>query len=510
LDGPTQVVETAVPLSMAAHAERTFARMDARAHFRLLLRSLPVLIALPVIAGGAAYGYTKLQTPLYEATASVYVSAQSAASATDLSQGNTYTQEVVKSYAQIAVKPIVLDQVIKRLGLDTTPAALAPRVTADAPLNTTVLNISAVDASPAQSAAIANAVTTALVDVVPELSPSATGTKKSSIKITPVQSAVEPAGPISPNLPRNLALGLILGLALAVAYAYARAALDVRIRSVQDVQAVTDRPILGGLLYDRSVPAHPLVVHLDPKDPRAESFRTMRTNLQFIEFAGKSRLVVVTSALPSEGKSTSASNLAIALADAGERVLLVDADLRRPRVHTLFGLDGAVGLTDVLIGRQTLADAAQPWGDRGLAVLPSGAIPPNPSELLQSHAMLDLLATLREDYDTVIIDAPPVLPVTDAAILAKLTDGAIVVAAANRSSRNHLRAALTALEQVRANVLGMVVTMLPRRGADAGGYGYGYSYGPAKESPARGKQKRSKTLPVQIEQWQQKPHPSAR
>jgi polysaccharide biosynthesis transport protein len=176
---------------------------------------------------------------------------------------------------------------------------------------------------------------------------------------------------------------------------------------------------------------------------------------------------VVTSSISSEGKSTTAINLAITLADAGSRVALVDADLRRPSIADYMGLEGEVGLTTVLIGLASLEDAIQPWGNSGLHVMPSGQVPPNPSELLGSRSMVTLLEQLTSQYDIVLVDTPPLLPVTDAAILAKITGGALVVAAADNLHRQQLADGLGALEDVGARVLGVVLNRLPHKQLNA-------------------------------------------
>jgi succinoglycan biosynthesis transport protein ExoP len=219
-------------------------------------------------------------------------------------------------------------------------------------------------------------------------------------------------------------------------------------------------------------------VHDDPRSPRAESFRTLRTNLQFLDIGRENRSFVVTSSIQGEGKSTTVANLAITLADAGARVLVVDADLRRPKLHEYLGLEGAVGLTDLLIGRAEPADVIQPWGKGDLFVLPAGKIPPNPSELLGSEALVTLLAEFNRAFDIVLFDSAPLLPVTDGAILARLVGGTIVVCAAGKTHKGQLKGALANLSNVDTPVSGIVITMLPTKGPDAYGYGrYGYSYG---------------------------------
>ena len=276
-------------------------------------------------------------------------------------------------------------------------------------------------------------------------------------------------------------LGLLLGLGLAVM----RELLDTSVKSAEDVAELTETPVLGGILFDPIAPKRPLLSDLESHSPRVEAFRILRTNLQFVDIDRDKKVVVVTSSLPGEGKTSTASNVALALHSAGERTLLVDGDMRRPQLATLFGLEPAVGLTTVLLGRMDLADAIQTHAATGLDVLTSGNLPPNPAELLQSHAMGQLLKEVREDYDVVVIDAPPLLPVTDAALIAAQVDGAMVVVRQGKTSRDQLSHAMDRLEAVGARPLGIAMNMVPagRRNRSYGGYGYGYGsygYGPEK------------------------------
>lgn len=462
----TRVREEGSDLEENAHLELT-------EYVRVLRRHWALISAVALTATAAATVASLLQAPTYQAIAKVYVSTTSP-SVQDLSQGNSYLQQVVKSYADVATTPYVLDPVIKQLHLHTTPALLAQSVTASAPVDTVIVEIDARNHDPGRAAQIADGVSTSLIQVVGKLVPQ-TGSA-SPVKITQVQSATVPAEPTSPNVPLYIGVGFLLGLALGVGLAVLRETLDTRVRSESDVSGVTSAPILGRIALDARATSRPLIVQIDARDRRAESFRSLRTNLQFLDFKEQVRSIVLTSAIEGEGKSTSVANLAIALADAGERVVVVEADLRRPKVADYFGLEGSVGLTDVLIGRERLGAALQTWGRSNMAVLPAGQVPPNPSELLGSAAMARVLQSLGEEFTTILIDAPPLLPVTDAAVLSKLASGAIVICAAGRSRRPQLSAALAALDAVGARVLGVVLTMVPTRGPDSYGYGtYGYS-----------------------------------
>ncbi|WP_166874676.1 polysaccharide biosynthesis tyrosine autokinase [Salinibacterium sp. ZJ450] len=452
--------------------------MELRDYIRILRKSWILIVLLTLVGVGAAATVSLIQTPKYSATSKVFVSTQPGGSVSDLAQGNSFTVQRVNTYSDLVATPIVLLPVIAELGLEISEGQLGEAITASAPLNTSIIEIAVTNSDPVLAADIANATSQSLTNVVDQIEKPLEDDAVSPVKLTLVQQATVPALPVSPNVPLNIALGLLVGLALGVGLAVLREVLDTRIRNERDVEAITDTAIIGGIVYDPKAKDRPLIVHDDPRSPRSESFRTLRTNLQFLDVGRGGHSFVITSSVQSEGKSTTAANLAIALADSGTKVLLVDADLRRPKVDAYMGLEGAVGITDVLIGRAELADVVQPWGRSRLSVLPAGKIPPNPSELLGSATMARLISTLDAQYDVVIFDAPPLLPVTDAAILAKLVGGAIVVVAAGRTHKNQLTGALAALETVGAGVSGLVLTMLPTKGPDAYGYGnYGYGYG---------------------------------
>jgi len=437
-----------------------------------------VLVAGTVIA--AAVAATLVATPVYTASAQVYVSVRSAESTTDLLQGSNFTQRQVKSYTDLVTTPRVLDPVIEHLDLDVTPDELAATVRASSPLDTSLITIQVDHPEPQMASDIANSVAESLATEVLALEKPPAG--PSPVRISTVRNASPPIAPSSPDLVRNVALGVLLGLAAGFGIAVLREVLDTRVRTTDDVRAITDTSIMTSMAHDESHVDRPLVVRSDPHSPRAEAFRRLRTNLQFLDVAEHLRSIIVTSSLPTEGKSTVAVNLAITLADAGSRVVLVDADLRRPSVAEYLGIEGSAGLTTVLIGRAELDDVVQPWGGGNLHVLPSGQTPPNPSEMVGSRAMAWLLGELTGRYDVVVIDTPPLLPVTDAAILARIADGALVVAGANRLHRNELREALGSLEAVGARVLGLVVNHLDRKQSDA--YSYHY-YGSDENDPRR-------------------------
>lgn len=284
---------------------------------------------------------------------------------------------------------------------------------------------------------------------------------------------------VSPSLVRNLGLGIVLGLLVGVGQAVLRETLDTRISSIEDLTRIIDRPLLGAIGFDSSAKDKPLLTDIESHAPRAEGFRVLRTNLQFVDVDREKKVYVVTSSVPSEGKTTTAVNLAISLAQAGVKVMLIEGDLRRPRAATRLGLDGVVGVTNVLVGRVELGEAIQKHADSELDFLASGPIPPNPAELLQSQAMADMLELLRETYDVVLIDAPPLLPVTDAALISAHADGAILIVRHGKATRDQVKLSRERLDHVDARLVGVVMNMAPTKGR---GYGYGYGYGYAPDT----------------------------
>jgi capsular exopolysaccharide synthesis family protein len=448
--------------------------MELSDYIRVLRKSWLIIVAAALVGVAAAAAYSLTRTPIYAAESQVFVSTQGSGTTAELQQGNTFTQARVTTYANLVTTPLVMAPVIDDLGIDATAAELAKHVAASSAINTTIISIAVQDADPVLAADIANELSQSLTETVQKIETPA-GSDVSPVLLTSVTEAQPSTVPVSPNVPLNLILGGLVGLALGIGIAILREVLDTRVRTQRDVAAVTDRPLIGAIPFDPRAKDRALIVHDDPLSPRSEAFRALRTNLQFLDMDG-GHSFVITSSLPSEGKSTTALNLALALADAGKNVALLDADLRKPKVAEYLGIEGGAGLTDVLIGRARVEDVMQSWGDRSLYVLPSGRIPPNPSELLGSQHMQTLLADLERSFDVVICDAPPLLPVTDAAILAKQTSGAIVIVSTGRTTTHQLSSAIEALDTVGARVAGLVMTMTPTKGPDSYGYGYGYGY----------------------------------
>lgn len=450
--------------------------VELRDYLRILHRNWVLIVALTIVGGAGAFGYSLLQKPTYEATTRLYVSVRSDSSAvTELAQGTTFARQAVVSFVDVVDSALVLDRVIDDLNLDTTAEQLSHSIDASSPTNSVIIVIKVTNPDAARAAAIANSVGTNFADVVVNRLEKPSGDNASLVRVETIEPALVPTAPASPHTTLNVIIGIVLGLALGIGVALVRTVLDTRIHSLHDIEAATEAPVLGGIALDPEARKRPLIVHADPRTPRAESFRSLRTNLQFVDVDGESRSFVISSAGPGEGKSTTAANLAIALSETGARVVLVDGDLRLPRVAEYMGLEGGAGLTDVLIGRADLVDVLQKWGTGNLFVLPSGKTPPNPSELLGSQAMQRTLEALSSAFDYVLIDAPPLLLVTDAAVVSRFASGVLMVAASGMTRKPQLTAAVEKLSAIESRIFGVIVTMLPSKGPDSYGYG-AYSY----------------------------------
>lgn len=443
---------------------------------RILRRRWIPIVATGVAGVAAAAGVSALQTPTYESMTQVFVSTETGETSNDLAQSNAYTLSRVLTYAELASSERVLADVVADLGLDVDVRDLARAIEAAPVPDTTIIQIVARSDDPDEAAAIASATATSLAEVVADIE--GTTTQESPVRLTTVEEARPPESASSPQWVLALVLGGLLALAIATTVAVLRDVLDTRIRSPHDVELATHHPVIGTIAFDERAADRPLVVHEAPHDFRAEAYRSLRTNLLFVEVEDGQRTFVVTSSVAGEGKTTATANLAIALAQSGQTVLLIDADLRKPKVADTLGIEGRVGLTTVLIGDAEVDDAVQEWGGTGLFVLPAGRVPPNPSELLGSRAMESLLRRLEREFDWILVDAPPLLPVTDAAVLGTRTAGAIVVAASGRTTRGQLDAALARLGTVDVRIAGILLTMLPTSAGHAYAYGYGYGYGP--------------------------------
>ena len=445
--------------------------MDLHGYVQAVRKYWWLVLLMTGLCVGASIVLTYTATPQYESSVTFFVSTSANADGTAL-QADQYAQRRVNSYVGLLTSEKLAQSVIDNAHLDMTVSEVTGSIAAAADLNTVLLTATVTNSSPERSLAIATAISTQFGQMVAQLDNHGSP-ENANVVLNVVSGPTLNPVPVSPRKTLNIGLGVLLGLALGLAAAILREVLDNTVRSPQVLRTMSEAPVLGVIAADRGSKKSPLIVDNHARSVRAEAFRQLRTNLQFIDAARPVGVLVVTSSIANEGKSTTAINLAVSFSDSGRRVLLIEADLRRPRVAEYLDLEGAVGLTNVLVGQAAIDDVLQPWGRGGLTVLPSGTIPPNPSELMGSPLMAELIIQLRKSFDMIIIDTPPVLPVTDAAVASRLVDGVVLVVRYGKTTRNQVSTALRSLTAVDARVLGTVLTMSPVKGAEAySAYGY--------------------------------------
>ncbi|HVV30694.1 MAG TPA: polysaccharide biosynthesis tyrosine autokinase [Mycobacteriales bacterium] len=448
--------------------------VELRDYLRVLRKGWPAILACVAIGAGVGGVITIATKPVYKATVQVFVATSGTNDATQLAQGNTFTQERVQSYTSIATSPAVTDPVIKKLRLAIDNQDLAAKISADAPQNKVLINLHVTDRNPRDAAAIANAVA-AQFDTVVSGTEQTDASGKPVVKLSVIHPATVPDSAVKPNKPLNVGLGVVLGLLVGIGVVVLRDLLDSTLKGPADLEEL-DLAVLGHVPFDKRASKFPIAFRDDPHGSRAEAYRQLRTNLLFVNVDKPPRVIAVTSALPGEGKTTTALNLAAALAESGARVCLLEADLRRPSLARQLGLIGEVGFTTALIGQAPVTSLMQNVG-RNLAVLTSGPVPPNPSELLISTHARETVAELAEQVDFVIIDTAPLLPVTDGAEVATIADATIIVARAGKTTHEQAQRSVEALTKVDKAAAGVVLNRVNRsRGHYA--YEYGYYYRP--------------------------------
>ena len=291
--------------------------------------------------------------------------------------------------------------------------------------------------------------------------------------------ALPPTAPVSPRLSFNLTVAFAIGLLLSLLAAFVVEALDNTVKTAEAAESLLGAPVLGHLPMlspvkgrtTEDAPERDLTVFTEPASIAAEACRSIRTNLMFLSAEKEVAVLVVTSPGPRDGKTTAAISLAITMAQGGARVLLVDTDMRKPRVHRSFGIKSDRGVSTVILGDASLKDVVCHSQVPNLDLVPCGPIPPNPAELLHTDRFREFLAQCRRDYDRVVLDSPPMAPVTDPAILGNLADGVVLVLRAGHTTRDAASYARRQLTDARARILGLVINQTDRKGS-----GYGYSY----------------------------------
>lgn len=447
--------------------------MDFKQFLGVVRRRWMSVVAMVLVAVGVAslLSFVVL-TPKYQSTSTVFLSVD-VRDTTDAFTALYFVQTRATSYADLAQSEELAQRVIDVLELDMTAGELAAEVDAEVREATSLIDLTVTDEDARQAQTINDVLTEQFTAYIAELeTPGGAEDGDSQVTAQITNEASYDPAQTSPRVVLNLVVAAIIGLLLGLALALVRELFDRTIRTSEHVASITDAPVLASVGFDGDMKRAPLLTDLGGFAPRTEAFRLLRTNLQFIDLDHQPRCLVISSAVPGEGKTMTSTNLAVALAQTGRRTLIVDADLRRPRVATTLGLDPAVGLTTALVGKTSIQDAIQVHEASGLHVLASGAKPPNPTEILQSRVTQELVQRLRSSYDIVIIDAPPLLPVADASVLATFADGVLLVVRHASTGRDQVTEAVTRLQQVGGRLYGVVVNMVAKRAV--GSYYYYY------------------------------------
>lgn len=445
--------------------------MNIQDFVRLLRTRWLIICVTIVITVLAAAAITLLATPRYEASTRLFVSTTAGGSVDAVYTGNRFSQERVVSYTELLMGKTLAQRTVTKLGLDMSAGELQENVKATAKVDTVLINVTVLDESPVRARDIADALSDEFVAMARELETPEDGTMPDARVVVEERASV-PTTPVYPKPLRNLAIALAVGTLAGIGLAFLRDRLDNTVKDRKTLEDITGVGLIGTIPLDKVRRKEPAISFDSDKSAIAEAFRKLRTNLQFLAVDNPPRVIVVTSSVPNEGKSTTAINIALALAEGDHNVVLVDGDLRRPRLDKYLDLVGRVGISTVLAGRASLDDVLQKTRFPKLTALTSGAVPPNPSELLGSLAAQKVVAELRSQFDYVVIDSCPLLAVTDAAILAADADGVLLVARFGETKREQLAHAARNLKDVGAPLLGAIMTMTPARANSS----YSYSY----------------------------------
>jgi len=506
------------------------ATVDIKEYFYLFWSWIWLILLSGVIAGAAAYLISIRTTPIYQSSTRLLVSDPPALSNVNYG-GMVSSQNMTSTYAQMMVDDPVLQGVIDQLKLHTTTVELNKSITVDIVPNTQLLDVSVSDPNPAQAANIANAMASVFTNRIIQLqsqryaasldglqkqitdmdqqiaatntsisatSDSATllqlqarltqyrsiyaslvtnyeqvrlAEEQTSTSVVVSQPAAVPTIPVSPKTTRNTLLAVLAGMLLAAGAVFAVDTLDDTIKNPDEIRRKFNMPILGMIARHEQLNEKPITL-AEPRSPTAEAFRSLRTNLTFASVDAPLRRIMITSPTPQDGKTTVSANLAVVFTQGGKKVILLDADLRRPFIHHKFGLFNRIGLTNLFVNSFNGFESVIQFNSMaGLGLITSGPLPPNPAELLTSQKMMQILDQLIQRYDLVLIDTPPLLSVTDAAALAPATDGVILVVKPGVTKLSALQQALEQLRAVGARVLGVVLNEV-----NPGSRKYGYYY----------------------------------
>lgn len=445
--------------------------IDLLDYIRIIAKRKVLIIAATLVCLIIAIVATRQITPVYEASAELLVSQGQMVVDQPSGYGDAYqavimSEKLANTFSKMLTGRTVVERAIKELKLSATPADLADKISAEPVKDTQLIKITVKDTNPRQAKQLANTLGEVFSKMEKKLE---TSPSKSATDIRLVEPAVQPTSPVQPKPALNAIIAVLIGLIASIGLAFLIERLDVSVKSTEDIEKLTGVTSLGQIPFTN---VKNIVVDSDPHSLVSEAYRSVRTNIQYLNFDQSAKVILVTSPGAKEGKTTLSTNLATVLAQGGNKVLAIDCDLRRPMVHQMFDLSNDVGLANILIGKSDITLAMQQGPVEGLGIITSGPVPPNPADLLGSERMENLLNNAREIFDFIILDSPPNLAVTDAAVLASQIDGVLLASIFGRTNKHALATAKTELEKINARTLGFVINGVKLQK----GYGYNYDY----------------------------------
>ena len=518
------MIEPLVSIDLSMAGENV--EMTLRDYGNVIARRKWIVVFAVILTTVTVIALTALQTPIYSASAEVLVQPRGQDGFFDNQTNYVDPERAIDTEIQVIEGQEVNERVQENLGLSTPP----PGASASAVGSTDVISIVVNDTNASNAATLADAYAVAYVDVrreqsVNELLKASTevqiaidgiqvqidalgetdprrpalvnqlsnfNTTLDQLRVDAalrtggvaiIKSAGVPTSPIEPTPMRTTVLAAVVGVLIGLGAVFLVDYLDDKVRSEGDLDSLVDRPVLAVVPVDVPPDNRPIAIS-EPSHESVEAYRGLRTNLQFLGLDRPIRVVQVTSSIAGEGKTTTSTNLAVVLAQAGHRVAMVDADLRHPRVHEIFAVAQSPGFTDMLLGAvaKDVVNHVDIDGGHRLSVYSSGAAPSNPSEMLSGRHVKELLADMGSFYDYVIVDSSPILPVSDSVALSGSVDGVFVIVQAGRTNGGDVVETVARLDRVSAPILGLVLN----RASDSskGGYAYG-GYGGYRSAPAR-------------------------
>lgn len=455
----------------------TVEEIDIREIYQTIRKRVWIIIAITLLAAFLS-GIVSIffLNEVYKSSTTLIVSKQNQGTGNDMQLSDVnLARYLVNTYSALAKSNLVLDRVLSELNLNMSLSQLKSKINVSAEGNTEIIRISVEDTVPERAMDIANSLAIIFIDEVNHL------LKMENVQV--IDTARASHSPIRPRTMKNIAIAIVLGLMAGMGIVLLIEYLDNTIKTPEDVQKCMQLSVIGRIPdFDHESPKRKhtnrttrLIGSPSVKAPVEEAYKTLRTNIQYSNLDNDLKIILVTSTSPEEGKTSTSSNLAISMAQSDNKVLLIDCDLRKPSVHKAFHILNIKGLTNVIAENMDYHEILNSVGIPNLDILTSGPTPPNPSELLGSTRMQVFIKKVLEEYDVIILDSPPVLPVSDAMVLSQLADRVIFVTRYGKTTYDEAENAKQGMENVGAKILGAVMNDIPID-AEGGGYYY-YSYG---------------------------------